>query len=183
MIAGLGNPGREYSRHRHNVGFMVLDALARRHGIEAKRRSFGALVGSGSMGGEAVLLAIPLTFMNCSGDAVAPLLGYYKLSPGDLVVVHDDLDLDLGRVKLARGSGHGGHNGIRSIIDALGTNDFLRVRAGIGRPPENVDPASYVLHAFDQREDDAARKLVEAAADAVEMIIEEGLDAAMRRLH
>ncbi|HPQ80531.1 MAG TPA: aminoacyl-tRNA hydrolase [bacterium] len=183
MIAGLGNPGREYSRHRHNIGFMVLRELASRHGIEAKRRSFGAHVGSGVIRGEAVILAMPLTFMNCSGDSVAPLIGYYKLSPGDLVVIHDDLDLELGRIKLARGAGHGGHNGIRSIIDALGTNDFLRVRAGIGRPPERMDPASYVLHAFDAGEEDAAGKLVSEAADAVEILLEEGLEAAMRRCH
>ena len=183
MIAGLGNPGREYSRHRHNVGFMVLDLLGSRHGIEAKRRSFGAHVGSGSLCGEAVVLAKPMTFMNCSGDAIAPLIGYYKLSAEDLIVVHDDLDLELGRLKLASGSGHGGHNGIRSLIDSLGTNGFLRVRAGIGRPPEGVDPASYVLHGFDKAEEDAASGLIESAADAVELLLKDGLAAAQRRYH
>lgn len=183
MIAGLGNPGREYARHRHNVGFMALEELGGRYGIEMRRRAFGALVGSGAIEGEAVLLAQPQTFMNVSGDAVAPLLGYYKLSPGDLIVVHDDLDIDLGRLKIARGAGHGGHNGIRSIIEALGTNEFLRVRAGIGRPPEGVDPASYVLHDFGPEEQEAARELVAAGADAVALLIAKGLAAAQQRYH
>ena len=183
LIAGLGNPGREYARHRHNVGFHVVELLGSRNGIEMKRRAFGAHVGSGAVAGEAVLLAEPLTFMNCSGDAVAPLLGYYKLGPADLVVVHDDLDLELGRLNIARGAGHGGHNGIRSIIDALGTNDFLRVRAGIGRPAAGVDPASYVLHGFDASEEEAAAAMVAAAADAVEFLLAEGLAAAQQRYH
>ena len=183
MIVGLGNPGREYSRHRHNVGFMVAEELSRRHSIECRRRSFGALVGSGSIAGEAALLVLPQTFMNCSGDAVAPLLGYYKLTAQDLIVVHDELDVELGKLKLQRGAGHGGHNGIRSIIDALGTNDFLRVRVGVGRPPDKMDPASYVLHAFDSAEAEVAGKMICTAADAVEMLISDGLQRAQQRYH
>lgn len=183
MIVGLGNPGREYSRHRHNVGFGILELLGGRHDIRGRRRLFGAQVGGGVIGGAAVLLVWPLTYMNCSGDAVAPLLRYHQLLPEDLVVVHDDLDLDLGQLKVARAVGHGGHNGIRSIIEALGTSDFFRVRAGIGRPPAGMDAASYVLHPFADAERPAVERMMGEAADAVELLVAEGLAAAQRRYH
>lgn len=183
MIAGLGNPGREYSQHRHNVGFLVLDILGERHGIETRRRSCGATVGSGSIAGQAVLLVRPLTFMNCSGDAVAPLLRYYRLEGKDLIVIHDDVDIALGQLKIVSGAGHGGHNGVRSIIDAIGTKEFVRIRAGVGRPPAGVDPASFVLHGFGVDEQEAAKQLKANAADAVELLIAEGLAAAQQRHH
>lgn len=183
IIAGLGNPGRSYSRHRHNVGFRAVDVLGARHGIEIKKRSFGAQVGSGAIEGEAVVLAKPQTFMNISGDAVAPLVRYYRLDPEDLIVVHDDLDIELGRLKLAKGAGHGGHNGIRSIIDSLGTSDFLRVRVGIGRPPAGMDGANYVLSPFVGDEEEAAGKAIEQSADAVEVLISKGLAVAQQRYH
>ena len=183
LIAGLGNPGRAYARHRHNAGFFVVDELAARHGIELKRRAFSAVVGSGAVGSESVLLAKPETFMNLSGEAVVPLLGYYKLDAAALIVVHDDLDLETGRLKLVRDAGHGGHNGVRSIIEQLGTNAFTRVRIGIGRPPEGIDGANYVLSPFREEEREAMAAAIDRAADAVEMILAEGLAAAQQRYH
>lgn len=181
IIVGLGNPGRSYSRHRHNVGFMAIDVLGGRHGIEIAKRSFGSLVGSGSVAGEAVLLAKPLTYMNLSGDSVAPLLRYYRLEPDQLIVVHDDLDLEFGKLKLVRSAGHGGHNGVRSIIETIGSNDFFRVRVGIGRPSPEEDAAGYVLKSFDDEK--AAKALVDRAADAAEAIISLGLSAAQQKFH
>ncbi|MFA5811589.1 MAG: aminoacyl-tRNA hydrolase [bacterium] len=183
LIAGLGNPGRTYARHRHNVGFLTLDELARRHGIEMRKRSFGALIGSGSIDGESVLLAKPETYMNLSGESVGPLLGYYRLGADSLIVVHDDLDIDLGRMKLARAAGHGGHNGVRSIMETTGTGDFTRVRIGIGRPPVGMDGANYVLAPFTEQEQETISEAIMRAADAVEMIISEGLAKAQQKYH
>lgn len=183
LIAGLGNPGRSYARHRHNIGFLVLDALAGRHGIAIRRRSFGSLIGNGVIGDEAALLAKPQTFMNLSGDSIAPLLGYYRLSPENLVVVHDDIDLNFGQLKITRGAGHGGHNGVSSVIEALGDKDFFRVRVGVGRPPEGTDGADYVLSPFEDAEIGEVGKMIERSADAIEMLIEEGLEAAQQKYH
>lgn len=183
MIVGLGNPGREYEKHRHNVGFMVVDALSARYCIGVKRRAFGALVGNGAIEGESGVLSKPLTYMNCSGDAVAPLLAYYKLSSDDLIVIHDDLDIALGCYKIMCGAGHGGHNGIRSIIEALGTNDFIRMRIGIGRPPVGVDPTDYVLHGFDVAEEDVVKKMLEESVEIVALLISKGLSVAQQKYH
>jgi peptidyl-tRNA hydrolase, PTH1 family len=183
LIAGLGNPGRRYGRHRHNVGYLVVDELARRHGVEVARRSFEALTGSGVVGAESVILAKPETFMNLSGEAVAPLLRYYRLPPEALIVVHDDLDIERGRLRIAKGAGHGGHNGVASIIEALGVSDFIRVRVGIGRPPEGIDGANYVLSPFLEEELEMMEAAVQRAADAVEAIIAKGLAKAQQEFH
>ncbi len=183
LITGLGNPGRSYARHRHNAGFFVIDELAKRHGIKLAKRSFGALTGSGAVGKESVLLAKPMQYMNLSGGPVKSLLGYFRLGPDSLIVIHDDLDLDPGRIKLTRSSGHAGHNGVRSIIDELDTSDFIRVRLGIGRPPAGIDGADYVLTSFKKDEMEAAAAAVALAADAVETILEHGLAAAQQKYH
>lgn len=183
LIVGLGNPGKLYEGHRHNIGFSVVDVLGKRHGIEIKKRSFGALVGSGAIGKEAVILAKPQTFMNVSGDAVGPLIRYYKLGPEDLIVVHDDLDINLGNLKIPLGAGHGGHNGVKSIMDAVGSGDFFRVRVGIGRPPAVMDAVDYVLQNFAADERALAEGATESAADAVEFLIEKGLAAAQQKYH
>lgn len=183
LIVGLGNPGRTYVAHRHNVGFSVVDLLAGRFGIEVNKRSFGALVGKGAFEGEDVLLAKPQTFMNLSGDAVGPLFRYYKLSLEQLIVIHDDIDIDFGKLKLARGAGHGGHNGVRSIVETLGENAFYRVRIGVGRPPANMDAADYVLQVFGEDEIEDAAKLIEDAADATETLMTKGLEAAQQKYH
>lgn len=183
LIAGLGNPGRSYSRHRHNVGFMVVDELATRHGISVGKKSFGALSGNGAFAGESVILAKPQKYMNLSGEPVATLLGYYKLDADSLIVVHDDIDIECGRIKIARGAGHGGHNGIRSIIDALGHKEFTRVRVGVGRPPEEIDGADYVLAPISGDQKVVMEKAIGNAADAVEMIIGKGVLAAQQEFH
>jgi peptidyl-tRNA hydrolase, PTH1 family len=183
LIAGLGNPGRTYAKQRHNVGFQVIDLLAQRHDISVEKRSFGALVGKGVIEGEAVLLVKPQTFMNLSGESVQPILGYYRLSMEELIVVHDDLDLDVGSIKIVTGAGAGGHNGVRSIIQRLSGKDFCRVRSGIGRPPKGWDPADYVLTKFSESEKDVAKTLVEQSADVVEMLIKEGINATQQKYH
>lgn len=183
LIVGLGNPGRSYAMHRHNVGFRVIDLLAERTGISLAKRSFGAFVGKGVVAGEAALLAKPQTYMNLSGDAVGPLLGYYRLGREELIVAHDDLDLALGAIKISRGAGDGGHNGVHSIIGAVGGKDFTRVRMGIGRPPERIDAADYVLQRFGAEEEAAAEELVVRSADAVELLIREGLVRTQQEYH
>lgn len=183
LIVGLGNPGRSYANHRHNVGFMVVDMLAGRFGIEVKRRSFGALVGEGMIMGERAMLVKPQTFMNLSGDAVGPLMRYYELPSWQMVVIHDDIDIEFGKLKLARAIGDGGHNGVRSIVNALGCNDFFRVRMGVGRPSEGMDAAEYVLRPFEPLEEKGAGKMVEAAADATKVLISRGLEAAQQIYH
>ncbi len=183
LIAGLGNPGRSYSRHRHNVGFMVVDALAARHDIGVGKKSFGALIGSGAVAGESVILAKPQKYMNLSGEPVATLLRYYKLGADSLIVVHDDLDIECGRIKVMKGAGPGGHNGISSIIDELGHKDFIRVRIGVGRSPENMDGADYVLSPISKDQKEAMGRAIEDAADAVELIIEKGLETAQQKFH
>lgn len=183
LIAGLGNPGKIYARHRHNVGFRVVDLLGKRHGIELKKRSFGAEIGNGMIGRQAVILAKPQTFMNISGDAVGPVVRFYRLEPNDLIVIHDDLDIELSHMKISMGQGHGGHNGVRSVADALGSTEFFRVRVGIGRPPVGVDATDYVLSEFDKEGDRLASDAVTRAADAVEILIEKGLAAAQQAFH
>lgn len=183
IIVGLGNPGKIYERHRHNVGFNVVDVFGARHSIDIRKRAFGALIGSGIIIGETVVLAKPQTFMNISGDSVLPLVRFYRLEPVDLIVVHDDLDIELGSLKITKGQGHGGHNGVKSVAESLGTNEFFRVRVGIGRPPAGMDPADYVLSGFEDIERGPAYDAVEKAVDAVEIFIEKGLTAAQQKYH
>jgi PTH1 family peptidyl-tRNA hydrolase len=183
LICGLGNPGRAYAKHRHNIGFKVVDELAKRHDVAVEKKAFGAKIGSGSLSKGPVIFAKPQTFMNLSGTAVSPLFGYYRCSLEDLIVVHDDIDLEVGRIKIAKGSGHGGHNGVKSIIDELGRNDFYRVRVGVGRPPEGMDPADYVLNPFTKEDAAKLEEMVAQAADAVEILIEKGLQLAQQKFH
>ncbi len=183
LICGLGNPGRAYAKHRHNIGFLIVDELAGRLGIEISKKAFGAKMGIGKFDGEPVILAKPQTFMNLSGNAVSPLAGFYKCSFKDLIVIHDDIDLDAGRLKLSLGSGHGGHNGVKSIIDELGGNGFYRIRVGVGRPPAGMDPADYVLHPFSKEEKEKVQEIVAEAANAVEELIKKGLESAQQKYH
>lgn len=171
LIVGLGNPGRSYARHRHNIGFRVVEELASRHGIGVKKRKFDAVIGEGTIGQAKVICAKPQTYMNRSGYSVGPLFGYFRCEPQDLIVIHDDIDLELGRLKLALGSGHGGHNGVRSIIEELGFGDFFRIRIGVGRPPPEIDPADYVLQPFSKEEKEKSEGIVNLAADAVEDLL------------
>jgi peptidyl-tRNA hydrolase, PTH1 family len=184
LVVGLGNPGANYAQTRHNLGFMVADLLAARLGskFKAHKRS-GAEIVTGRLGGRSVVLAKPRCYMNESGRQVGPLAKFYSVPTADVVVIHDDLDIDFGQIRLKIGGGEGGHNGLRSIASALGTKDFQRVRIGIGRPPGRKDPAAFVLENFTAAERPEVPTLCEQAADATELLIELGLEAAQNRVH
>jgi PTH1 family peptidyl-tRNA hydrolase len=182
LVAGLGNPGREYAGHRHNVGHMVVDELARRHG-GSWRGKFSGDLSELRIGEARVALLKPMTYMNESGRSVGAAVRFFKLPPEQLLVVHDEGDLDLRRLQARRGGGLAGHNGLRSIAQALGTQEFLRLRIGVGRPGRG-DPrplADYVLSNFEP--EDEADLIVARAADAVEAVVAEGLEAAQRAYH
>jgi PTH1 family peptidyl-tRNA hydrolase len=180
-IAGLGNPGSEYARTRHNVGFMVVDTLAGRHGISLGTRRHEALHGRGVIGGLDVVLGQPQTFMNHSGSAIRRLLAYYGLEPKHLLVICDDINLDLGVLRLRRTGSHGGQKGLRSVARMLGTQDYARLRIGIGRVPAGRDATAYVLSSFRAVERAAAEDAIRRASDAVECALEHGLEEAMNR--
>ena len=184
LVVGLGNPGETYARTRHNLGFLVADLLAARLGskFKAHKRS-GAEVVTGRLAGRSVVLAKPRCYMNESGRQVGPLAKFYSVPPADIIVVHDELDLDFGRIRLKLGGGEGGHNGVRSVAAALGTKDFQRVRIGIGRPPGRKDPAAFVLENFAAAEKSEIPTICEQAADATELLIELGLEPAQNRVH
>jgi len=182
VVVGLGNPGREYADTRHNVGFRVVDELARRHGIRVEDKKYRSLIGSGSIGGCPILLVKPQTFMNDSGRAVQSVLGYRNMAFQQIIVVYDDVDLPLGRVRVRQRGSAGGHHGIESMIRELGTEEFGRVKIGIGRPTER-DVTDFVLHPFHASERDDADQAVTRAADAVELIVAEGFERAMQAVH
>jgi peptidyl-tRNA hydrolase, PTH1 family len=184
LVVGLGNPGSNYAQTRHNLGFMVADRLAARLGSNFKvHKRSGAEIATGRLGGRPVVLAKPRCYMNESGRQVGPLAKFYSVAPADVLVIHDDLDLDFGRIRLKIGGGEGGHNGLRSIVSALGTKDFARVRIGIGRPPGRKDPAAFVLENFTATERAEVPTVCEQAADATELLIELGLEPAQNRVH
>src|SRR6478609_8400709 len=182
LVVGLGNPGREYARNRHNVGQLVVDELARRHG-GSWRGKFSGQVAEVRIDGHKVALLKPETYMNDSGRSVQAAARFFKVDPDAILVVHDEGDFDLGRLQARRGGGLAGHNGLRSIAQQLGTSDFLRLRVGVGRPGRG-DPrplADYVLSDFEPQDD--AEKIVASAADAVETLDAEGLEAAQRAVN
>lgn len=180
LIVGLGNPGKEYARHRHNVGFQIVDALARAHGLRfSRQKGAKAHVAEGRIAGQRVLLAKPQTFMNLSGQAVGRLARSQHIPPERILVAYDDLDLPLGRLRLRPEGGSGGHKGMRSLIDVLGSQGFPRLRVGIDRPPGRLDPADYVLLPFDAEQRPLAAQMVRLAAQAVECWLAEGIEAAM----
>lgn len=197
LVVGLGNPGPQYAGNRHNVGHMVLDELARRTGATFGGRTGGLLskrpqaavaearlgVLPGGAPGPRVVLAKPTTYMNVSGGPVSSLAKYYGVEPERVVMVHDELDIPFADVRLKRGGGEGGHNGLRDTTKALGTKDYVRVRVGIGRPPGRMDPADFVLRDFSTVERKELPFLLDAAADAVEAVVTLGLEAAQQRFH
>ncbi len=182
LVAGLGNPGREHERDRHNVGWMVVDELARRCDASFKSK-FNGRVSETRIAGSRVALLKPETYMNESGRSIAAAARFFKVAPEDIVVVHDDVDLEVGRLQARLGGGLAGHNGLRSIAQALGTRDFSRLRIGVGRPGRGDprDVADYVLAPFDAHDDRDG--IVARAADAVEILVEDGLDEAQRRFN
>jgi PTH1 family peptidyl-tRNA hydrolase len=182
LVAGLGNPGREYAQTRHNVGFMVADELARRHG-GSWRSKFSGRLSELRIGDARVALLEPMTYMNLSGSAVGAAARFFKVPPEQLLVLHDEGDFDLGRLQLRLGGGLAGHNGLRSVAQALGTSEFMRLRIGVGRPGrgDRRDLADYVLSSFEPEDD--AEAIVARAADAVESVVGDGLEAAQREFH
>lgn len=181
VVAGLGNPGSKYAANRHNVGFMVADRLAARWGGGAFREKFGGEhLKTAARGAEVVLLK-PMTYMNLSGDSVQKALAFYKVEPDALIVVHDELDLPFADVRIKKGGGAGGHNGIKSVLERLGGADFVRVRIGLGRP--RGSGASFVLNDFDAAERAELAGILDKAADAVESIVVDGLTTAMNRVN
>lgn len=182
MVVGLGNPGSEYERTRHNVGFMVADRVAGRAGAGATKAKLGAALAEGKLGDERVLFCKPMEFMNVSGQAVGRVATFWKVPPERIVVVYDDLDLPFGRLRLGAGGGTGGHNGLRSLVSTLG-REFLRVRVGIGRPASGQDAAAYVLAPFSRAEQKELEAILEEAADAAESIVRQGLVPAMNKFN
>jgi PTH1 family peptidyl-tRNA hydrolase len=183
LVVGLGNPGSSYAGNRHNVGFMVADLLAIRAGGRFKSHRTGCDVLEGRLAGRRAILAKPRSYMNLSGGPVVNAARFFKVSLDDLVVVHDELDLPFGTIRLKRGGGEGGHNGLRSVTKSLGTKDYLRVRFGIGRPPGRQDPADYVLRDFSTTERPELAVLLEHCADAVETLLQKGLHPTQNQFH
>src|ERR1700744_1371173 len=183
IIAGLGNPGPEYAGNRHNAGYMVVDLLAERVGSRFKAHPTRKEVADGRLAGFPVPLAKPRTFMNTSGGPVAALATFYKVPPERVIVVHDELDIPFGALRLKLGGGDNGHNGLRSITRSLGTNDYYRVRFGIGRPPGRMDAATFVLRDFSTTERKELPLLIDRGADAVETLLSKGIAAAQNTFH
>jgi len=178
LVVGLGNPGPRYADTRHNVGFRAVERLGRRWNIPLTRTWSGSILGDGQVAGHRSILAMPQQFMNCSGQPVAALMGFHKVPAERLVVVHDDMDLPFERIRVRLGGGHGGHNGLRDIL-RLVAEPFLRVKVGVGRPPPNWNPADYVLGTWNSDELPVLDRMVDTACDAVEALVQHGLQQTM----
>ena len=181
IIAGLGNPGAEYAQTKHNVGFMLVGALAERLNAPAWKEDFFSAITEVRIGGEKVFLVKPLTYMNNSGEALGPMLSYYKVDVDDLVVVHDDMDIPAGTVRIRKKGGSGGHNGIKSILTHVGSEGFARVRIGIGRPPAGWTVINHVLAPFSSEDAPKIRAAIDYLLPAVECIVTDGVDLAMNK--
>lgn len=179
LVAGLGNPGKKYQKNRHNIGFQVVDDLAKQVDLTFSALQHGAFIARGSIAGQPIILAKPQKYMNKSGIPVAALVRFYRIPLSRLLVVYDDLDLPLGTIRLKPEGGSGGHNGMNSLVERLGTTDFARLRIGIGRPPGQMDPAKYVLRDFTNEQLTAVGEMTRAAGDAVLTWLEHGIDLAM----
>jgi PTH1 family peptidyl-tRNA hydrolase len=182
-VLGLGNPGRKYARTRHNLGFAVVDRIAAEHRVAITTKKCLSLIGEWQTGAERILLAKPQTYMNLTGAAVREILHYFPVTSGDLVVICDDLDLPLGRIRIRPRGGVGGHRGLQSILEMVGDKNFLRVRIGIGRPPAGVEPTDYVLQRFTEEEAGIFDEAVERAAEAVDCLLTEGTLRAMEKFN
>jgi PTH1 family peptidyl-tRNA hydrolase len=183
LIVGLGNPGRRYRFTRHNTGFQVIDELAKRNGIDLEERRYKARFGRGLIKEHEAILAKPLTFMNLSGLSVGRIMKVFDLEERDLIVIHDDVDIDFGRIRIRQGGGQGGHKGIESIQDLLGESGFVRIKVGIGRPTEYEDLSDYVLRSFSDDERVLLREVIGRAAESVETLMCEGVQVAMSRFN
>lgn len=183
IIVGLGNPTREYQGTRHNVGFSVIYELAEQYNIKVDTKKHKALIGKGIIGGEKVILAMPQTFMNLSGESVRELVDYYKCDNDDIIVVYDDISLDVGKLRIRAKGSAGGHNGIKNIIAHLGTQEFPRIKVGVGEKPARMDLADYVLGRFSKDEEPVIRESSRKACDAIKCIIENDIETAMNRFN
>ncbi|WP_435200110.1 aminoacyl-tRNA hydrolase [Janibacter sp. GS2] len=186
LVVGLGNPGPKYAGNRHNVGAMVIDALAERSGVRLRAHKAGAAAETirvGGPGGARAVIAVPHSYMNVSGGPTKGLASFFSVPPERTIVIHDELDIPFGEVRLKRGGGEGGHNGLRSISSSFGTKDYLRVRVGIDRPPGRMDAAAYVLKDFSSTERKELPFLLDDAADAVELVVDKGLTDAQQVVH
>lgn len=181
LVVGLGNPGKEYAQTRHNVGFMIINAVSEQTGISLSRVKYKTIVGNGRYNGVKIILAKPQTYMNLSGQAVSALAKFYKVPTEHILVIHDDMDIDLGTLRIRPNGGAGGQKGVKSIIEKLGTPEFARIRFGIGRPPGRMDPKAYVLEKFLPREKEEFEFTLIRARDAVLTFVSEGLDKAMNK--
>ena len=183
MIAGLGNPGKEYNNTRHNIGFAFIDALAQEYDINVMDVKLKALTGKGMIGGQKVLLVKPLTFMNLSGESIRAAADFYKVEPEDVIVIFDDISLDVGQLRIRAKGSAGGHNGLKNIIKMLGHDTFIRVRMGVGEKPKTFDLADYVLGHFPAEERSIMDEAAKTAAEAIRMIITENADTAMNHFN
>ncbi|MDE5966197.1 MAG: aminoacyl-tRNA hydrolase [Lachnospiraceae bacterium] len=183
IIVGLGNPTAQYHGTRHNVGFSVISELSEQYNIDMSGRKHKAVFGKGIISGERVILAMPQTYMNLSGESVRELLDYYKVSPEDMIVVYDDINLAVGRLRIRKKGSAGGHNGMKNIIKHLGTEQFPRVRVGVGEKPRQMDLADYVLSRFDKTELEAIRQGCTDACHAISLILKSGIDEAMNQFN
>ena len=181
LIVGLGNPGVQYELSRHNVGFRVVDRLAEISRIFICAKRFKTFFGKGRIDSEEVVLIKPITFMNLSGEGVRKTANFFHLGIEDIIVIHDDIDLPFGRLRFKRKGGDGGHQGVRSIIESLGENAFLRLKVGVGRPPKEMDPANYVLAPFNPTERSDLDAIISRGAEAVVVLLREGINVAMNR--
>ena len=181
LIVGLGNPGKTYQRTRHNLGFQVVDRLAERHDIKVGQKKFKGQFGSGSIGDRRVCLLKPQTYMNLSGGAVAEAVNYHKIPLEQVLIAHDDVDLELGRIQVKFGGGHGGHRGLQSVIENLSADEFTRIRVGVNRPEGEADVSDYVLEPFSKAEQAIAEDAVREAAEAAAAWLQDGLTTAMNR--
>jgi len=183
LIAGLGNPGPQYAGNRHNAGYMCCDEVARELGVTFKRDRSRAFAATGTLGSTSVVLAKPVGFMNLSGGPIAALRNFYKIPNERVIVVHDELDLPFGTVRLKLGGGDNGHNGLRSITTSLGSRDYHRIRIGIGRPPGRMDPADFVLRDFSPAERTELPEIIGRAVDSMRILVEHGLAVAQNEMH
>ncbi|MEK6224134.1 MAG: aminoacyl-tRNA hydrolase [Thermodesulfobacteriales bacterium] len=181
LVVGLGNPGKEYTLTKHNVGFLVVDELGKRVGIDIQKSKFQSLYGEGFLEGNKILLLKPQAYMNRSGGAVSSASDFYKIPPENIIVIHDEMDISLGRIMIKPGGGSAGNNGIKSIISSLGSKDFIRIRIGIGKPNAKSDGANHVLSNFNKSESAMVEESIQTAADAVLEIMNNGLEKAMNK--
>lgn len=183
VIAGLGNPGKQYENTRHNIGFIAVNYLAAKHNIDISKIKFKGILGEGKIAGERVIILKPQTFMNLSGESIAEVLNFYKLKNENLIVIHDDISLSIGRIRIRKKGSDGGHNGLKSIIYQTKSDSFTRIKIGVGDKPNEWDLADWVLGKFSDDDIKVLSKSVEIAADAVEEIIKNGAESAMNKFN